>query len=274
LYNGVLSGVSLAGDRFFYENPLESRGAHHRWPWHHCSCCPPNLARLVASLGQYLYSQAQDTFFVHHYMSGAAQTELAGSPVTIQQETDYPWGEKIALIVEARAETEFTLALRIPGWCRNPELKINGEMAPIVAAQHNGYVHLRRIWEPQSEMELFLPMPIARVQAHPNVHTNCGRVALQRGPLIYCLEEVDNGKNLNDLFLPGKVQLTTYLDTEVPSGVVTIAGTARRRIPDDFAETLYRNEAPRFVEVPVKAIPYFAWDNRTAGEMLVWIRGE
>ncbi|MGH7493553.1 MAG: glycoside hydrolase family 127 protein [bacterium] len=274
LYNGVLSGVALSGDRFFYENPLESRGAHHRWPWHHCSCCPPNLARLVASLGQYIYAQKEDTLFIHHYVASVAHTVLGGNAVSIRQRTEYPWRERITLHFEVGEETEFTLALRLPGWCPTPELKINGEMAPVLAAMHNGYVHLRRIWERQSEVELFLPMPIARVQAHPNVHANCGRIALQRGPLLYCLEEVDNGKNLNDLFLPSTSYLTTDFETETCGGLVTIAGMAKRRVLEDFAETLYRSEAPRLEEVPFKALPYFAWDNRNPGEMLVWMRGE
>ncbi len=274
LYNGVLSGVSLSGDRFFYENPLESLGAHHRWQWHHCSCCPPNLARIIASLGQYVYAQNEDNFFVHHYLASATQTVLGGNPVRIQQETDYPWGEKISLHVDSAQETEFALALRLPSWCRNPELKINGDAAPLAAAVDNGYVRLRRIWEPRSEVELHLPMPVERVQAHPNVRMNCGRIALQRGPLVYCLEEADNGVNLNDLFLPGTARLSIEIEKELPGGLVMISGTANRRVPDDFSDTLYRPVAPRSVEAPLRAIPYFAWDNRSPGEMLVWMRGE
>jgi hypothetical protein len=272
LYNGCLSGVSLAGDRFFYENPLASSGHHHRWEWRHCSCCPPNLARLLASLGRYFYSQDEEEVYVHLYAGGKAELMIDEASVQFIQQTDYPWQDKVLLQIDPSREAEFTLALRIPGWCRAPEIKVNGEVAPIWPAIQKGYVRIRRIWEAGDRIELHLPMPVERMQAHPNVRMNCGRVALQRGPIIYCLEEVDNGKNLNDLVLPRNASLEVKYEKDLLGGVVVITGTAQHRAVEGWEGALYRADAPRFENAPIKAIPYFAWDNREPGEMLVWIR--
>lgn len=272
LYNGVLSGVSLQGDTFFYENPLASRGRHHRSSWHHCSCCPPNIARLLASLGQFIYAQNEDEFYVHLY--AASTVQLQDRALTFIQETDYPWGEKILLHVHASVPTEFTLALRIPAWCRAAELRVNGEAVPLYAALHKGYVRVRRLWEANDEVELRLPMPVERVYAHPRVAANVGRVALQRGPLVYGLEECDNGKNLDALLLPRAAKLEVSWEEDLLGGVMAIHGMALRGHDLNDGEELYRNIAPRYEDVRFKAIPYFAWDNRAPGEMLVWMRGE
>ncbi len=274
LFNGVLSGVALAGNTFFYENPLASRGDHHRWHWHHCSCCPPNIARLLAAFGQFIYSQREDELYVHLYAASRAYFKLEEHAVTLNQETKYPWDEHVRLLFHMEAPAEFTLALRIPTWCRAAELKINGETVPLYAALHRGYVCVRRLWEARDVVELRLPMPVERVYAHPEVAANRGRVALQVGPVVYCLEEADNGKNLHDLFLPRNAKLATKFEENLLNGVVTISGMAQRRMAADYEDTLYRSTPPRYEEVSIKAIPYFAWANRTPGEMLVWMRGE
>jgi DUF1680 family protein len=274
LYNGVLSGVSLAGDTFFYENPLASRGDHHRWSWHHCSCCPPNIARLLASLNRFIYSQREDELYVHLYAASIAQVRLQNHSLQLEQETDYPWSERITLRVRSSEPIEFTLALRIPAWCREAELKVNGESVPLYAALQRGYVRVRRVWEPNDELELRLPMPVERVYAHPNVAANVGRVALQRGPVVFCLEEEDNGRNLNALYLPREAELQAQWEEELLGGVMTIVGSARRRMENNRDGELYYTNAPHDEAVSIKAIPYFAWDNRKPGEMLMWMRGE
>lgn len=274
LYNGVLSGVSLQGDTFFYENPLASRGAHHRWQWHHCSCCPPNIARLLASLGAFVYSQSEDELYVHLYAASTGQIHLQNQTLLFEQETSYPWGEKIVLRMKPALPIEFTLALRIPAWCKAAELRVNGEVVPLYAALHKGYVRVRRIWETSDEIELLLPMSIERVYAHPRVRANNGRVALQRGPLVYCLEEEDNGKNLDGLFLPREAKLEANWEEDLLGGVMTIGGIAQRRISVNPRDELYHTQAPRYENVRLKAVPYFAWDNRASGEMLVWMRGD
>ncbi|NUO80058.1 glycoside hydrolase family 127 protein [candidate division KSB1 bacterium] len=274
LFNGVLSGVALAGDTFFYENPLASRGNHHRWKWHHCSCCPPNIARLLAAFGQFIYSQREDELYVHLYAASRAHFKLDKHAITLSQETNYPWDEHVRLRFHLEAPAEFTLALRIPTWCRAAELKINDETVPLYAALQRGYVCVRRLWESNEVVELRLPMPIERVYAPPEVAANRGRVALQAGPLVYCLEEADNGKNLNDLFLPRNAKLTAQFEKGLLGGVAMISGMAQRRVASDYEGALYRSAPPRYEQVSIKAIPYFAWDNRTPGEMLVWMRGE
>jgi hypothetical protein len=272
LYNGTLSGVSLRGDRFFYENPIESRGNHHRWEWHECSCCPPNIARLLASLGHYIYSHGADELYIHLYVGGNVVFDVGGKKAELSLQTDYPWGEKVRLQIDAAAPIAFTLALRVPGWCRAPEIKINGETVLASAVLQNGYAKLRRAWQPGSTIELNLPMPVERVQAHPNVRANCGRAALQRGPLVYCLEEIDNGKNLNDLVLPREENLAVQFEKKLLGGVAVIIGRAKRRALDEWEGVLYRVDGSKSESISVKAIPYFAWDNRAPGEMLVWIQ--
>ncbi len=272
LYNGALSGVSLPGDRFFYENPLESRGNHHRWEWHECSCCPPNIARLLASLGQYIYSHHENELYVHLYVGGSVAFDVDGKAIKLTQQTEYPWDGKIHLQIDTVAPIAFTLALRIPGWCRAPEISINGENVLISSVLQKGYAKLQRVWQAGDLIELDLPMQVERVQAHPNVRANCGRVALQRGPLVYCLEEIDNGKNLNDLVLPCEENLDVQFEKNLLGGIAVITGNAKRRALDEWESTLYKTDVSKREDNALKAIPYFAWDNREPGEMLVWMR--
>jgi hypothetical protein len=272
LYNGALSGVSLRGDRFFYENPLESRGNHHRWEWHECSCCPPNLARLLASLGRYIYSRGENELYVHLYVGGSAVPGIGGKEMRLSQQTDYPWDGKIRLQIDLDDPTEFMLALRIPSWCRAPEISINGENLLISSVLQNGYAKLQRVWQPGDLIELDLPMQVERVQAHPTVRANCGRAALQRGPLAYCLEEIDNGQNLNDLVLPREENLKVHFEKNLLGGMAVITGKAQRRALNEWEGALYRIEGSTRENIAFQAIPYFARDNRKPGEMLVWMR--
>ena len=280
LYNGVLSGVSLDGKRFFYVNPLAQHpesSRYNRWvterqKWFGCACCPPNIARLLAGFGQYVYSQGPDEIAVHIYAQSTVRFEVGGRTVQLEQRTEYPWKETVQIKMNLHAPAEFVLALRMPGWCRNPQVKINGKSAHLQAVTRKGYARIRRNWKTGDLVELTLPMPVERVEAHPAARMNCGQVALQRGPLVYCLEEIDNDAHLNDIRLPRNSQLMASHEPRLLGGAVVITGQAFRRNPAGWNNRLYRADQSKTKSVTIKAIPYFLWNNRKPGEMRVWIR--
>ncbi len=282
LYNGTISGVSLDGQRFFYANPLAAlpaaaQGAGEnvaveRQEWFGCACCPPNIARLVASLGQYVYSESPTTAYVHLYVQGQGALRIGDMPVTIRQQTKYPWDGVIAVDVCPEAVARFTLALRIPGWCRNWKLRVNGKAQAAVPVV-KGYAQIVREWQPGDRVELRLAMPVEQVEANPAVRMNAGRVALQRGPVVYCLEEQDNSTGLNDLVLPARGRIQAKFEPRLLGGVVTLAGKAFRREADAWqAGDLYQPGPTPLRPVAFKAVPYCVWCNRKPGEMLVWVR--
>ena len=270
LYNGVLSGVSLDGTKFFYDNPLASVGKHHRQDWFGCACCPPNIARLLASFGQYAYSQSETDLAVHLYVQGHADLTVAGQSVTLSQTTDYPWDGAVALTVSPEQPTSFRLRLRLPEWCQAPRLSLNGE--GITFNVEHGYAVLERKWAAGDTVTLDLPMPVERVSAHPKVHQDRGRVALQRGPIVYCLEAADNGGDLDALSLPRTAALEPEFEAELLGGVTVLRGQFEKLSEAGWDGTLYQREAPTLETVTVTAVPYFAWDNRDAGEMRVWVQ--
>jgi len=279
LYNGVVSGVSLDGRKFFYDNLLAVHPEYYKFSgqkppfrqeWFGCACCPPNIARMLASLGGYVYSQAKDEVYVHLYAAGSARLDVDGRRVAIEQETDYPWKEDVRLVVRAGEPTAFSLALRIPGWCRGARLAVNGKAVRVEPKK--GYAKIKRTWKNGDRVDLRLPMPVERIEAHPSVRHDCGRVALQRGPVVYCLEEADNGKNLNDIVLPHDARLRVKFDRRLLGGVPVITAAARRRDTKSWKGGLYRPAGTSMKPAVLKAIPYFGWANRGAGEMIVWIR--
>jgi hypothetical protein len=287
LYNGTISGVSLAGDRFFYSNPLLMDWQHQsyrpdlrfrtdltpqRKEWYDCSCCPMNIARLIASLGEYVYACNSEAAYVHLYVQGQADMQLAGQRITLAQETAYPWKGEVTITVNCDAPAVWTLALRWPGWCRDMQVAVNGRQVEAAPLLDRGYVLIRRTWQAGDRVTLALQMPIERLRSHPLVRENVGQIALQRGPVVYCLEEADNGPALYDLCIPPDAQLDTGWDAALAGGVVTISGDAYRRSTAAWGDALYSadieaNEPVRFV-----AVPYFAWANRKPGEMAVWVR--
>jgi DUF1680 family protein len=285
LYNGVMSGVSLDGRRFFYVNPLASRGNHHRQDWFACACCPPNFLRLIATLGGYMYAQSEagDAIYVNLYSAGTADLKIKNLRVRLTQETDYPWQGLVRLTVEPNGPVHqsdpIEICLRVPGWVDNPSevtVAINGDR--LKAEPERGYLHLRRAWKPGDVIELNLPMPIERIAAHPEVKANQGRIALQRGPIVYCLESADNDDralegHVRALILPPEAPISADFRKDLLGGVVTLRGRAFCTGPADadWNHRLYRPARARPVEFT--AIPYFAWDNRDggAGEMLVWL---
>ena len=284
LYNGVISGMNLAGDRFFYVNPLEvlpeasrkDEGKRHvkpiRQKWFHCACCPPNLARLLSSLGDYIYGVRERTLFVHLYMGSRVEADLQGQNVRLQVQTRYPWEEEIRIQVETCEEGDWTLALRIPGWCRQYVLTCGKD--PVAGVERDGYLYVTRSWKPGDEILLKLRMPVEKIEANPRVREDIGKAAIMRGPLVYCLEEADNGKNLHRIRLAEQEEWEVCYEPDLLCGVVTISAMGEVQNQTDWEEdTLYRPFArERYEPKRLKWIPYYAWANRAEGEMLVWIR--
>ena len=284
LYNGTISGFALDGKRFFYGNPLAvqpgfdgnsrfiAKDYHYRRSeWFGCACCPPNIARMIAQFPSFLYSTTANELAVHHYAQSEAQMTVAGQTINIAQTTDYPWDEKIVLTIQPERAATWTLSVRIPGWCRGAKLQVNGKaVAPLIK---KGYAILRREWLAGDLVTLILPMPVERIETHPSVRQDCGRVALQRGPVVYCLEEVDNSNNLNDLALCANPVFTIQRGKSgIFAGVPRICAKANRRAAGNWQGELYRSQGSRKVACNITAIPYFMWANRAPGEMLVWIR--
>jgi len=271
LYNGALSGLSRDGTRYFYQNPLESDGSHTRWEWHPCPCCTMNVSRLVASVGGYFYSTAEGALAVHLYGTGSARVKIDGREVTIRQQADYPWSGKAILEIEPAEPAEFTLALRIPGWARSHQISVNG-----AALEHDaplrGYAQIRRRWRKGDVVELILPMPAERLYANPNVRADVGRVSLRRGPLIYCVEEVDNPATPVPLLrLPKTATLSPQPNADLFDGIVTIVAEAEVAAVDENASALYQSEPFARKEARLTAVPYYLWSNRGPNRMAVWL---
>jgi uncharacterized protein len=288
LYNTVLSGVSHEGDHFFYANPLSAyphvnphdpwvgitSGEHYkREEWFYCPCCPPNVARIVASIGTYFYSSIDQTIYIHLYSNNQSRFVLNGSTIQLEQKTNYPWDENIQISVSLEQTTVFELALRIPNWCRAFTLSVNGEA--ISASLVKGYVHIQRQWANGDNIQLFLSMPVERMSPHPEIRQDAGCIALQRGPIVYCLEEVDNVGRLANVTIPRGSSLSVEFDASLFDGVTIIKGDAVRIEPENWSGDLYQPQAAIAIkESPFKftAIPYCFWANRQIGEMRVWIR--
>ncbi|MCU1294945.1 MAG: hypothetical protein JWP08_3795 [Bryobacterales bacterium] len=281
LYNGLLSGVSLDGKTYFYPNPLESNGQHKRSAWFGVACCPGNITRFMPSIPGYVYAQQEDTVFVNLYMANSADIDLGGGrKLNLVQETKYPWNGDIRIAVNPATAGNFTLKLRIPGWARGQavpgslyrfekaepaavKLSVNGQEQEL--AVDHGYATLARDWKKGDIVELSLPMPIRRVRANDEVLADRGRVALQRGPLVYAAEWVDSpDKHVRNLLLSDTNALKAEFRPHLLNGVEVIEGRAEA----------YRYNAGHQLEHSAEqftAIPYYAWANRGPGQMEVWI---
>ncbi|MHB1318707.1 MAG: glycoside hydrolase family 127 protein [Anaerolineae bacterium] len=287
LYNGVLSGVSLAGDTFFYANPLSVdpsqyaarpdlyRGgvvAPRRQVWFDCSCCPMNEARLLASVGAYACATEGDTLYVNLYATSTTSAALASGDVYLTQETDYPWDGRVRMTWQSNEVMDARLALRVPGWCRQADVTINGAPWNSPRLLNRGYLEIARRWAPGDTATLELAMPVERVYSRPEVRANAGRVALQRGPLVYALESCDNGPNLDALLLPRNAVLSARRDSDLLGGVVVVSADGLRALADGGAAELYSMRPQSTRAARLIAVPYYAWANREPGEMLVWMR--
>lgn len=248
MYNGALAGISLSADRFFYVNPLESDGTHHRKPWYGTACCPSQISRFLPSVGNYIYATSADALWVNLYISSETSVSVQDVPVSIRQETNYPWEGKVQLSVSPQQEETFAVKLHLPDWCKNYTLKVNDrEVKPVVNA---GYVVIDRIWAPGDRVAFDMAMPVEVIAADPRVKANIGKRALQRGPLVYCMEEVDNPQYDAVTLLPS-MNYTTAFESGLLGGVTTITA-------------IHADETYQF-------IPYYAWDNRAPGKMKVWV---
>jgi hypothetical protein len=277
LYNGLLSGVSLSGDLFFYTNPLESdgksgfnQGAPGRQPWFEVACCPGNICRFLPSLPGLILSVKNDAVYVGLFVQGTSEVEVGGIPVALAVNTDYPWRGTVKIFVSPRAPREFDLLLRIPGWAlgrhplpgglysfaepaaERPSLRVNGRPWPV--RREKGFVRVRRLWREGDTVELDLPMPVRRVTARPEVAADRGRVALTRGPLVYCFEAADNGGRVLGRRIPDGMLFRAEPRPDLLGGVIALVGRADG---DDGVLT---------------AVPYHSWANRGPGEMAVWLK--
>jgi DUF1680 family protein len=284
LYNGFLAGISIDGDEFFYPNPLASdstykfnKGSTARQGWFACSCCPVNIVRFIPAIAGYVYAKRDDDIYVNLFMPGEGTIDLGGDPVRLTQQTRYPWDGKVQITVDPERSRQFTLKIRIPGWTRGEcvpsdlyhyqdraagkvSLQVNGHEVPLALQQ--GYATISRPWQSGDRVDLQLPMPIRRVLSNPQVVANQGRVALERGPLVYCVEDVDNGGQAANLILPDTEKLDSRYENDLLGGMVLLEGEGLVVDPDDPAKTK---------PVPLVGVPYYAWNHREPGRMAVWL---
>ncbi len=286
LYNTIMSGVSLDGEAFFYANRLECNPArlkyeqgHHSFPAQRqkgfaCSCCPPNVARLFGSLGQYAYSVSEKAVYANLYGDSVFTASVGGSELTLEQRTKYPYGGKIEFKVSAKKDVVFDLVLRIPAWASKWSVEVNGKALKGAKAA-KGLLKISRKWSDGDRAVLKLEMPAVAVEAHPAVKHDCGKAAIMRGPIVYCLEEADNGKDLNDLELDLSKPFKVKPGEDLFAGMPLIEASAFRRDRKSWKGALYK-QAGSSKERRVKAIaiPHFMWANRGEGEMCVWARAK
>ena len=271
LYNGALTGLSLTGDRFFYENPLASRGSVERWIWHRCPCCPANIARLVASLGQYVASATDSELSVHLYAKSSLTASVGGVPVMLHQDTTFPWDGDVAISVDPAKAKTFALRLRIPDWCPSATASVNGESVA-TTTRDRGYLRIERTWQPGDKVRLHLAMPARRLYARPELVHDVGRTALQRGPFIYCVEEADNGRDVEQFIVDQTADITVKFDAKTLGGVVVLEVAGWAGAPTSSSETLYSEQPPELKRHSMRAIPYPLWAHRGGSTMAVWLR--
>jgi DUF1680 family protein len=279
LYNGLISGVSLKGDSFFYPNPLESQGSYTRRPWFGCACCPVNITRFLPSLPGYIYATKGKSVYINLYIGNQARIPLEDQEIGIEQLTGYPWSGKVTIRLHPSGKEKFDLLLRIPGWSvgnafptdlytfkemnrGQVTISINGTNTPV--SLNEGYAVISRKWNDGDEVVLDLPMEILEVKANPKVIADTGRVALQHGPIVYCAEQIDQPFNgLSQIIIDGHSQLS-YIPTPAdPGGIRAIEGKTEVIITNE-------NGKKTLAEESFRAIPYYAWANRAKGEMRVW----
>jgi DUF1680 family protein len=269
LYNGVLAGLGIDGKSFFYHNPLASDGTHHRvsWPWW-CPCCPANLSRLILSLSGYLYSTGPNAIAIHHYVSSEADFSIDGHQARLVATSDFPFSGTASIQFESVPEKAFEVLLRVPGWAGKHQFAVNDqEITPEITA---GYAAISRSWKPGDKVTARFEMPVQAHFSNYEVAGNRGRVAISRGPLVYCAEEADNADALDrfavNLEKEAQVQPENGELGEIVS--LLVPGTQEEQ-PES---SLYSLKAPETKPCQIKMIPYYAWDNRAPGEMLVWLR--
>lgn len=287
LYNGVLAGISVDGERFRYLNPLartngphplsnlpdeydDDRFSYDLQGWFTCACCPANAARLLASLETYLYATDDQTVYANLYVGSSATTTLDDIEVALNQETDYPWEGGATITVEPVDTVSFELALRVPEWAAAVTVAVDGteQAVPVV----DGYIRLDRTWGSRTVVDLSFDQPVRQIEAHPRIHQSTEQVAIQRGPIVYCFEEHDNGRSPHELRIAEGESWTPQHQPNLFEGVTTLAGRAFVPAEDSWEGTLYRSrQADEWETVEAVAVPYYAWGQRDDGEMAVWV---
>lgn len=283
LYNNVLGSMAQDGKHYFYVNPLEvwpqacscNPDKHHvkseRQGWFGCACCPPNVARLLTSLNQYIYTIHGDTLYTNLYIGSELTTKLGGTEVTIQQESTYPWKGTVSMKINPAVEAVFGIALRIPSWSEGMEVRVNGKALNAAENIEQGYLVIRRLWSAGDIIEVHDPMEAHRIYAHPNLRADAQKVTIQRGPLVYCLESIDNGEPLSSISLKENGEFTAAFDETLLGGAVVVEADGLRVDQEGWSGELYSRVKAPVQPVKVKAIPYYLWGNRGSGEMKVWI---
>jgi uncharacterized protein len=280
LYNGALDGLSLKGDRFFYGNPLASAGKYSRSEWFGTACCPSNIARLIESVGNYIYAKSEDAIWINLFTGSTGTFTIKEKGIQVKQVTNYPWDGNVQISVIPERQTEFDLYIRIPGWVSNQvvpgttyrysdyssekfSLKLNGNPATYKMA--DGYAVIRKTWKKGDMVVLNLPMPVRRIVAIDEVEEDRNRVALQRGPLVYCFEHVDNEGKAFNIVIPDNITFTTEFKPDLLNGIVVLQAEGPVATVSD--DGLYLRSAIR----KITAIPYYSWANRGEGQMQVWV---
>lgn len=282
LYNGVLSGMALDGKSFFYVNPLEVNPVacredarkHHvkasRQKWFGCACCPPNIARLVSSIGSYAYTESEDTIYIHLYMGAAIHKEIGEHSLEVKVESGFPWKGNVTIQVEASSPVESTLALRIPDWCDKYTIsELQGEETVF----EDGYLYITKTWSGQEVLHLDFSMESRIVRANKKVRENVGKVAIVRGPIVYCLESIDNGEDLQLIRIDKMdCKIDEVMGQIGEEAVVKLTMPGERAIISNENEFLYNTNEVEYEKVKLTLIPYYTWANRGEDEMMVWIR--
>ena len=287
LYNTVLGGMALDGKHFFYVNPLEvhpkSLKFNHiydhvkpiRQRWFGCACCPPNIARVLTSIGHYLYTPREDALYINIYAGNSMEVPVENGTLRLRVSGNYPWQEQVTIAVESPQPVRHTLALRLPDWCIQPQIILNGE--EVEQDIRKGYLHITREWQEGDTLNLTLPMPVRRVYGNPLVRHVAGKVAIQRGPLVYCLEQVDNGESLHNLWLPADAPFTTFEGNGLFRHKILIQAPGYRyEQSNPEQQPLWHYDSAPAKRQPqiLTFIPWFSWANRGEGEMRIWVNEE
>jgi hypothetical protein len=285
LYNGLISGVGLDGKSFFYTNAMQIKNSFQhvdmeaaRSGWFTCSCCPTNLVRLIPSVPGYMYAQKEDNLYINLFINSNTDLIVHNKPVQIIQQNNYPWDGELVFVINPKTTTAFNLMVRIPGWAQNeampsslykfqnnselkPVIKVNG--VPFEYTVQNGYASINRIWKKNDKVELSLPMEVRKVVANENIKDDINKIALQRGPLIYCAEWPDNNGKTSNIILPPNTSFSAEFNAGLLNGVTIL----KAEVP---AVVINNNESIATVKQSFIAIPYYSWANRGKGEMEVW----
>ncbi len=285
LYNGLISGVGLDGKSFFYTNAMQIKNSFQhrdmeatRSGWFECSCCPTNLARLLPSIPGYMYAQKDDNLYINLFINSNTDLTIRNKPVQIIQQNNYPWDGGLSFNINPKAATAFNVLVRIPGWAQNkaipsglywfqnnsdakPVIKVNGQ--PVEYTIQNGYASISRTWKKNDLLEVNLPMEIRRVVASEKIKDDIGKIALQRGPLMYCAEWPDNNGRTSNLIVPASASFTSEFRPGLLNGVTVL----KSEVP---AIVINNNESVSTIKQAFTAIPYYSWANRGKGEMMIW----